>query len=549
MNSCTSLLLLCFSSILCVAQMQMPAPDSRPVPLMSGLGNSHHAIRTNKPEAQRYFNQGMNYLFAFNHDEARRSFQKAADIDPQAAMPLWGIALAVGPNYNDIDIGHAREQQSLVAITKARQLAADGPALEKDYIDALATRFAQDANHDLHLEGQRYSKAMANLVARHPDDLDAATLYAESLMDLHPWQLWSADGKPAEDTQEIVSTLQGVLLRDPDHVGANHFLIHAVEASPDPSIALPSAIRLETLAPAAGHLVHMPAHIYQRVGDFNGSALANEHAVQVDRTYFRIQHLQHVANMYDSMYYTHNMHFLASACSMEGNRTCAENAAAQLVEHVTPEVPQSRGMEWYLPTQPWMLVRFDQWQTILHTPLPPPSLPMLNAMWHYARGSAFTALNKPEQAAIERADLAGTIQNLRPDVPPDFNNSAHAALALALTVLDARILEARGEKTKAILLWKEAVQSLDRFAYNEPSDWYYPVRESLGGALLRDNQPVEAEAVFRRDLELNPRNGRSLFGLWQSLLMQKRGADAALVKSQFDAAWSHSTIELHLSNL
>jgi tetratricopeptide (TPR) repeat protein len=550
MKRFSTLLPLFFIASLAPAQMTMPmSADARPVPLVAGLGNSRHSIKTTSPEAAKFFNQGMDYLFAFNHDEARRSFEKAAQLDPSAPMPLWGVALAVGPNYNDIDIGHAREQQAYVAITKAKQLTAGGSDLESDYVDALATRYAQDAKHDLHVLGQRYSVAMAALVAKHPDDLDAATLYAESLMDLHPWKLWTAEGKPREGTPEIVATLQSVLLRDPNHVGANHLLIHAVEASADPSLALSSAKRLETLAPTAGHLVHMPAHIYQRTGDFNGSAIANQRAVDADRAYFHSQHLEGVATMYDGMYYTHNMHFLASACSMEGNAACAESAATQLVDHVIPEVPASKGMEWYLPTQPWVLVRFRQWETILRTPLPPANLPILNAMYHYARGSAYAATQKFEMAKAERETLATTLRTLPDTISPDFNNFAKSALELALIVLDARIAEAKDDRAGAIVLWKKAVTLLDTFAYNEPADWYYPVRESLGGALLRNHDSKEAEAVFRRDLQQNPGNGRSLFGLWQSLLLQKRDADAALVKTQFDVAWQHATTALTIEHL
>jgi tetratricopeptide (TPR) repeat protein len=532
------------------AQMNMPAAlaDARPVTLVQGLGNSHHVIRTASAEAQRYFDQGMDYLFAFNHDEARRSFQKAADLDPRAAMPLWGVALAVGPNYNDIDIGHAREQQAFEAVSKAKALAAGGPDIERDYIDALATRYAQETNHDLKVQGERYAKAMGSLVAKHPDDLDAATLYAESLMDLHPWQLWTADGKPVEGTAEIVSTLQSVLLRDPDHVGANHFLIHAVEASSDPSVALPSAERLRALAPAAGHLVHMPAHIYQRVGDFDDSAIANQRAIVADDAYVQAEHLSGVANMYDTMYLTHNIHFLAAACMMEGRADCAIDASNRLVNHVEPSVAGNKLVEWYLPTQPWVLTRFERWDDILKAPAPPKEMAVLGAMWHYARGAAYTALHQPEQAAAERKALADFMQALPADAIPDFNNSAKSAFELALTALDARIAEAAGDRGKAIVLWQKAVALLDTFAYNEPADWYYPVRESLGGALLREHQGAAAEGVFRRDLQLNPNSGRSLYGLWQSLLMQHRDADAALVKAQFDAAWSHATIGLHIED-
>ena len=548
-------LLLPFLLLPCLAQAQMSmpmdTPDTRPVPLTTGLGNSHHIIHTTNPEAQKFFDQGMDYLFAFNHDEARRSFQKAANLDPKAAMPLWGVALAVGPNYNDIDIGHAREQQAVTAITKAKQLATNGPAIESDYIEALATRYAEASNHDLKVQGERYSKAMATLVQQHPDDLDAATLYAESLMDLHPWQLWTPEGKPAPNTQieTIVATLQSVLLRDPSHVGANHFLIHAVEASADPSLALPSAERLKTLAPAAGHLVHMPAHIYQRVGDFNSSAIANQHAIVADDAYIQSQHLTGIVNMYDTMYLVHNIHFLASSCMMEGNAACATQAAERLVNHVTPGVPQFRPSEWYLPTQIWVMVRFSRWNEILAHPMPPKDMPYLTAMYHYARGAAYTATQKPTQAATERKALADAIQSLPADAIPDFNNSAKSVFELALTALDARISEANGDLPKAITLWQQTVTTLDTYAYNEPADWYYPTRESLGGALLRNHQPTEAETVFRRDLEQNPNNGRSLYGLWQSLLQQNKTSDAALVQTQFEAAWKHADITLTISAL
>jgi tetratricopeptide (TPR) repeat protein len=521
------------------------APDSRPVVLVEGLGNAHHGIRTSSPEAQRYFDQGLDYLYAFNHDEARRSFERAGELDPKAAMPLWGVALAVGPNYNDIDIGHARAKQAVEAIGRAKQLAAGGPAVEKGYVDALAARYSAD----LQTMGKEYSAAMRGLVAQYPDDLDAATLYAESLMDLHPWQLWGADGRPNEGTQEIVATLKSVLAREPNHVGANHFLIHAVEASGDPAVGLASAKRLETLAPAAGHLVHMPAHIYQRVGDFNGSAVANERAMAADAAYVKSQRLEGVANMYDLMYLTHNIHFLAAACMMEGRSACAVDAADKLVRHAEPEVAANKLVEWYLPTQPWVLVRFERWDEILKAPAAPKEMLVFGAMWHYARGSAYAGLGRVKEAGVEREALASAVQTMPADTPPDFNNSAKGVLELALTVLDARLLEASGERERAIALWRKAVAAGDTLAYNEPADWYYPVRESLGGALLRDGKAVEAEGVFRRDLELNPRSGRSLFGLWQSLAAQKRDADAAGVKRQFDTAWGRADVKLQVGSL
>lgn len=531
------------------AQMQMShdheAPDGRTVPLVAGLGNSAHTIRTSSAEAQRYFNQGLDYIWAFNHDEARRSFERAAQLDPKSAMPQWGVALAVGPNYNDIDIGHVRSQQAVAALAKARELAVTPE--EHDYIEALTARYTGTGDAIV-VQGTAYADAMKGLAGKYPDDLDAATLYAEALMDLNPWKLWNADGTPAANTTEIVSTLQGVLKKDPKHVGANHLLIHATEASTHPEIALASAKYLEDATPAAGHLVHMPAHTYQRTGNFNGSELANKRAVAADRAYFKAQHLENVSNMYDSMYYTHNMHFLASSCSMEGNNACTQRAAKELVAHVIPEVKETPQVEWYTPTQPWMLVRFQQWKTILGTPLPSPDLKTLTAFWHYARGNAYAALHQLPEAQKEREALAQATASLPADAIPDFLNPAKSAYQLALDVLDARILEAQGKLPEAIEMWKQAVALNDTFTYNEPSDWYYPVRESLGGALLRAKMPAEAEAVFARDLELNPNNPRSLFGLWQAQLAQKK-AEASQTEAKFKESWQHADTKLSVATL
>lgn len=536
-----------FFTLPLIAQMpdHMAHQDHRPVPLVRGLGNSHHDIHSSNATAQRYFNQGLDYLWAFNHDEARRSFQKAAELDPTAAMPLWGVALAVGPNYNDIDIGHARAQQAVTALDKARSLAKTPE--EHGYIDALASRYTGTGD-SIVVHGQEYADAMKTLATKNPTDLDAAALYAEALMDLNPWKLWNPDGSPAPNTEIIVSTLQDVLKKDPHHVGANHLLIHATEASPHPEIALASAKFLEDATPSAGHLVHMPAHTYQRTGNFDGSAKANERAVAADRAYFKAQHLENVANMYDSMYYTHNMHFLASSCSMEGNNACTQEAAKQLLAHVIPEVKEMPMVEWYTPTQPWMLVRFQQWKTILASPLPSPELKTLTTFWHYARGSAYAALHQLPEAQKEREALAEATATLPADTIPDFLNPAKSAYQLALDVLDARILEAEGKLPEAIEVWKKAVALNDTFTYNEPSDWYYPVRESLGGALLRAGKAADAEAVFVRDLELNPNNPRSLYGLWQAQRAQKR-VEAARTGAKFKETWKHADTKLNVATL
>ena len=309
--------LLLTSPLLAQTTMQMSHDDDhRPVSLVHGIGNSSHPIRTTSPESQKYFNQGLDYIWAFNHDEARRSFQHAATLDPTAAMPLWGVALAVSPNYNDIDIGHQRAQQAIDALAKAKPLATT-PA-EQDYIAALSTRYAGTGDK-VTVRAPEYAEAMKSLPAKYPADLDAATLYAEALMDLNPWKLWNPDGSPTPHTDDILATLQAVLKKDPHHVGANHLFIHATESSPHPEIALASAKFLEDATPAAGHLVHMPAHTYQRTGNFKGSEVANQRAVVADEAYFKSQHIETVTNMYYNMYYVHNIHFLAAACAMEGN--------------------------------------------------------------------------------------------------------------------------------------------------------------------------------------------------------------------------------------
>lgn len=525
-------------------------PSEAQVRLLQGIGNADHPIATKNPEAQQYFDQGLNYIFAFNHEEARRSFEKAAELDPLAPMPLWGVALAVGPNYNDIDIGHERATKAMLALEQARRLAVNAPAEERGYVEALSSRYGKDASGAPEVRGQAYANAMAALTKQFPADPDAAVLFAESLMDLNPWKLWAPDGTPAENTLLIVSTLQGVLAQHPNDVGANHLLIHAVEASPEASIAKASADRLRTLAPNAGHLVHMPAHIYERIGNYDGAAASNRQAVQVDQAYFKAAHIEGVENMYYTMYYVHNIHFLAASCSMEGNNICTQKAAKELVAELMPGVKDNPQTEWFTPTEPWMLVRFNHWTTILDATLPSKEqTPVLNGMWHYARGCAYAATGDLEKARQERDIVSRVAASLPAPLAVDFNNPATEVFTLATLALDARIDEAAGKRSEAIAAWKDAVVHWDKLAYNEPPDWYYPVRESLGGALLRDHQAKEAEAVFRADLKINAGNGRSLYGVWQSLLMQGRTAEAAKAEAAFREAWKHSDTQLSVAAL
>jgi tetratricopeptide (TPR) repeat protein len=526
----------------CLSATQAKAPA-----LMSGLGQHHHTISTKSPEAQRFFDQGLTLVFAFNHEEAARAFRRASELDPQSAMAFWGLALALGPCIN-LDVDSPHEQAAYEAVQKALARAPDERESERAYIQALAKRYSSDSKVDLRKLDAEYANAMRALSQHYPDDLDAATLYAESLMDLHPWKLWSLDGRPTEGTEEIVAVLESVLRRDPNHIGANHYYIHAVEASPHPEWSLASARRLETLAPAAGHLVHMPAHTYMRVGDYSAAARSTAAGANADRPYLRDSGT--TGSMYDMMYYCHNLHFLAAADSMAGNFMGAKRAANELADHVGPMLNDMPVAEIYVPTPIFVLVRFHRWDEILKLPPPDPKLAMTTAFWHFARGSSFVAKGQIVMAEAERRILETARQGTPDDLEFSFyTNKANAFLALAANILDARIATAQADPERAIKYWEKAVEIEDKLNYGEPPEWFYPVRESLGSALLLNGQAGRAEAVFRADLEQYPRNPRSLFGLLRTLEAQKKSADVEEVRREFEAAWKSAERPLELGDL
>ena len=538
------LLVLIFSLLL--APYLLPAPSKPPV-LMSGLGQHHHVISTKSSGAQRFFDQGLTLVFAFNHEEAARSFRQAAELDPQSPMPYWGLALALGPCIN-LDVDPPHEKAAYEAVQKAMSLAQHATESERAYIQALARRYSADPQVDLQKLDADYAEAMRGLSKRYPGDLDAATLYAESLMDLRPWKLWSLDGHPAEDTDEIVAVLESVLRRDPNHIAANHYYIHAVEASPHPERALANARRLETLAPAAGHLVHMPAHTYFRVGDYQAAGRSNAIAAKSDRVYLRDSGT--MGSMYDMMYYAHNLQFLSAAHSMEGRFADAKQAADELVAHVGPMVHEMPAAEAYLPTPIFVLLRFHRWDEVLKITTPDPRLVMTTAFWHFARGCAAAATGQIAVAEVERRSLESTRENTPRDAEFSwFSNKARNFLNLAANILDARIATGRGDPERAIAHWKEAVRIEDGLNYGEPPEWFYPVRESLGGALLLNGQPGQAEAVFRGDLEQYPRNPRSLFGLFKSLEAQRKTSDAKRVRREFETAWKDADVTIEIGDL
>ena len=517
------------------------------VVLIPGLGPLHHTISTKSPEAQQFFDQGLTLVFAFNHEEAVRAFRRASQLDPKSAMAFWGVALALGPCIN-LDIDPTREKAAYEAVQTALSLAPGATERERDYIQALAKRYSSDPKVDLRRLDADYANAMRELSKRYPDDLDARTLYAESMMDLHPWKLWSLDGRPTEGTEEILAALESVMRRDPNHLGANHYYIHATEASSHPEWAVASAHRLETLAPAAGHLVHMPAHVYMRLGDYSAAAHSNEVGAEVDRIYLRESGT--TGSMYDMMYYCHNLHFLSASYSMGGNFAHAKQAADELAAHVAPMLHDMPIAEVYAPYPIFILVRFHRWDEVLQLPPPNPGLAMTTAFWHFARGSAFAAKGQIAMAEAERTIL----ETEREQTPADrefsmFFNKARTFLDLAEHILDARIAAAKGDHELAIKDWQKGVEIENTLNYGEPPEWFYPVRESLGAALLRNGQAERAEEVFRADLEQYPRNPRSLFGLLRALEAQSKSANVEEVRKEFEAAWKNADITLEISDL
>jgi tetratricopeptide (TPR) repeat protein len=528
---------------------QPPAPSApapaAPPPAPLTFGQHHHPIRTSNPEAQKMFDQGFAQAFGFNHEAAILSFERAAELDPSAAMPLWGKAWALGPNYN-LDIDDARAKAAYEAVVKAQSLAAAGPDNEKAYIDALAVRYSNDVKADRAALARAFSAAMGGLSRRYPDDLDAAVIYAESLMNLTPWKLWTADGAAAANTPHIVSLLESVLLRNPNHLGANHYYIHAVEASRTPARALPSAQRLTALAESSGHLIHMPAHIYARTGDHAAAAKANADGAAADRRY-----LVTAPNaMYGMMYYPHNLHFLADSQMMQGRFEDARQAADRVVEQLTPHVTMMPMVESMVVMPVSVLLRFSKYAEVLALQPPPAERTVQRAWYHFARGTALAKTGKVEEAAAEKKLLTTAIAAV-PETAAFGGGgwaTAASALSVASSALDARIAAARGEHDRAIKFWQQAVAAADRLPYDEPPVWFYPVRESLGASLLAAGRAADAERVFRDDLAKHPRNGRSLFGLQAALTKQGKDADAAWVRREFDDAWKNADTKLTLDD-
>jgi pimeloyl-ACP methyl ester carboxylesterase/tetratricopeptide (TPR) repeat protein len=521
-----------------------PAKESAPAALSSGLGDISHPVSTTNAEAQKFFNQGLAYAFAFNHEEAVKSFKQATQLDPQLAMGYWGMALALGSNYN-VPADGPSLLTAYTNLQKAIELAPKASEHERAYIDALAKRYSSDVQADQKKLAVDYKNAMGELAKRYPDDLDAATLYAESMMNLAPWKLWSLDGKPNADTLEIVTVLENVLRRNPNHTGANHYYIHAVEASNNPDRALPSAARLGKIAPKAGHLVHMPSHIYIRTGDYNEAAQANVDAIVADREYIQKTGAQ---GLYTMMYYNHNIHFLASASAFKGRYADSIKSARELEANVSPHLKAMPMLEMFRPYSIVSMTRFNRWDDILKEPKPDDALKITTGFWHFARGSAYAATGQPASADAELKALQAVIKTVPADEAMG-NNVAVNVLKIADFALAGKIAFARGDKQAAFDLLNKAAGAEDATNYNEPAEWDLPVREVFGGLLLTSGEYAAAEKAFRDELKRHPRNGRALFGLSESLKQQGKQSSAQMVWREYEEAWKAAEAKLTVADL
>lgn len=518
-------------------------PDDKPAVLLPGTGDHNHPITTRSEEARKFFNQGLALLYGFNRGEALKSFRRAAELDPRAAMAYWGMAMAMGPHINVESDGDMQPRAAREAIDRALSLLDGVSENEGAYIRAASLRFSADPAADLKALDRQYSRAMGEVAHRWPDDLDASTLYAESLMNLSRWNWWSSDGRPAEGTEEAIAVLERVLRRHPNHAGANHFYIHAVEASPNPERGINSAVNLMGANPGLGHMVHMPGHIYLRIGDYEMAAVVNQLAVNADRQYTAI--VGEKADVYTAGYITHNRHFIVVARAAQGRYQAALEAARELTAvsgRLMAAMPEMA--DYFAPNPLYVMLRFNRWDEILAEPAPDSRLAYTRAIRHFARALALAAHGRAREAGAERRAFEEAAAAVPSQQLLSFN-SARSVLKIAGHVLAARLA---GSDSAAIQHWTAAVEAQDSLRFDEPPPWYYPVRESLGAALLRSGRPAEAEAVFREDLRRNLRNPRSLFGLLSSLRALNRQTDAEWVRQEFERAWKHAEVELRIED-
>jgi tetratricopeptide (TPR) repeat protein len=508
--------------------------------LYDGLNRHHRAINTDSPEAQLWFDQGLVLAYGFNHDEAIRSFEAAARHDPESPMPWWGIAYAHGMNINDPVMTDDRWRIAWEAAQEARQRIDSGAPAEAALVRAVSARYSWPPPGEQRTLDQAYADAMERAWRQNPKDPDIGALYAESLMDLQPWDYWTNGGDPKGRIAEVVSTLESVLEIDPDHPGATHFYIHALEASKHPDRAIAAAERLRDRVPGAGHLVHMPSHIYVRVGRYADAADANTRAVAADRAYFAVAPEPDIY----SIYYAHNLHFLAYASMMEGRFETAIKAARDLEREIPERVLRKYGslIEGIMPTTFHVLIRFGRWQEILEEPEPPDYRLVSRAVRHYARGIALSALGRTAEVQAE----IDAFEEAMARVPGDwwiFNNKVDQVLPIARAMLEGELAFREGRREDAFKALRRGIAAEDALVYDEPPGWMLPVRHPLGAFLMSSGRYAEAEAVYREDQRRNRNNGWSLLGLRQALEAQGRSAEAVSIVPQLAAAWPRTDVK------
>ena len=522
------------------AAPQGASPSGALAPRLQNLGSHTFPVSTRNRQAQLFINQGLNLAYAFNHAEARRAFREAARLDPNLPMAYWGQALVLGPNIN-AQMEPNEEPSAFELVQKAMSLRSRATPRERAYIEALAERYSGKAE-DRRPRDEAYSAAMKKVHERFPNDLDAATLYVESMMDLRPWGYWQRDGAPHAGTAEVVALAEDVIRRNPKHPGALHMYVHLVEGTDTPERGEYAADTLLTLMPAAGHMVHMPAHIYQRVGRYADAIKSNQLAIAADVDYITQCRAQ---GMYPTGYYPHNIHFLWFAATFDGQSRLALQSAKELAQKIDDETlktaPFTVGfrMPYY-----YALTRFGRWEEMLKEPEPPAFSAPLRAVWHYSRGLAFAATKRIDNAETELARVKALMADESMKQAMFSPNLTGAALAPAVDLLAGEIAAARGNFDLAISHLDRAVRLEDSLVYTEPSEFHYPSRHALGAVLLEAGRPSEAETVYWEDLRRNRENGWALFGLMQALRAQNKTTDAALTEARFKAAWARADIAL-----
>ncbi len=523
--------------------------SGKKAPLFTGLDGINFPITTKNPEAQKYFNQGLMLSYAFNHAEAARSFYEAIRLDSSCAMCYWGYALVLGPNYN---AGMERDNilRAYEASLKALDLSGGVTQKESMLISALTRRYDSVVTEDRSWNDEMYAFSMGSLYSAFPDDADVGSLYAEALMNQHPWDLWNADGTAKSWTPEIIKVLESTLKKFPRHAGANHYYIHAVEASPKPERAMASADLLRDLVPGAGHLVHMPSHIYIRTGRYYEGTLANKKAIEVDEDYISSCHAQGV---YPLAYFPHNYHFMAATAALGGDKATAVMSSKKMREQLDTKLlrdPEWGTLQHYYSIIYYVMVKFGMWDEILNESISEKDLPYPQAVLEYAKGMASIAKQNPEAAEshlkeLERLAMDSAVQS----VTIWELNSASDLLKIAINVLKGELFNYQKMSAESIDHLKQAIEIEDKLNYNEPPDWFFSVRHNLGAVALQNKDYKTAEQAYREDLKKYPANGWALKGLKQSLSGQGRIEEAIVVEREFKEAWKHSDVEIHSSRI